>query len=459
MRNGARGTWGTRFRQTCLWGGIGCLATICFAHRIRAQGAGTPALETRLHTYLAARAANGDFSGTVGVRRQGKAIYEESFGFADFENRTLFTAHSRFEVASITKTFTAAAISILLAQKKLNLDSTLDTFLPDFPRAHEITIRNLLSHSAGLGELPSGPWILERHSLQEVAHEIGKQPFSFAPGTSESYSNSGYILLAAVIDKVSGRSHDKFLEEQIFRPLGMTETGNFSPQEIIPGRVHKYQPGPAPDLVWNIPVEDLSYTTGAGSASSTANDLLLWLREARQHSLFTRPPGEYPYGWGKRTYFGRPAIEQTGLHSGASAAILTFPAEELDVVCLSNVESGFFTSCAKDVAALALGESLPAAVIRKSAAVSADKLSCLAGNYRANERLAFNLKVRGSYLLLSWLGFQRDFFVRTLSDRAIYVPSESADLTAEERDSTCRVTSIRWKSSFDELRFVREKSQ
>jgi CubicO group peptidase (beta-lactamase class C family) len=332
-------------KQRGRWKGIVCLAIVCWVPGLRAQSVGTAAPEAQLHEYLTARAANGDFSGTVAVERQSKLIYMESFGFADFENRTPFTAHSRFEIASITKTFTAAAISILLAQEKLTLDSTLDRFFPEFPRAHEITIRHLLSHGSGVGELPPGPWILQRHSLQQVVHEIEKQPFFFAPGKSDRYSNSGYVLLAAVIETVSGKSYNEFLQEQLFRPLGMTETGSFWPQEITMGRVHKYQPGPAPDLVWNVPVEDLSYSMGAGSASSTANDLLLWLRAARQHSLFRRPPGEYPYGWGKETYFKRAAIDQTGLHSGASAAILTFPAEELDVVCLSNTETGFFTSC------------------------------------------------------------------------------------------------------------------
>lgn len=440
------------------WRGIVCFAIVCFAPGLRAQSAGT-ASRAKLHEYLAARAANGDFSGVVAVQRQGKPVYMESFGFSDYESRTPFTTHSRFEVASITKTFTAAAISILLTQEKLSLDSTLDRFFPEFPRAREITIRHLLSHGSGVGELPTGPWILQKHSLQEVVHEIARQPFFFSPGKSDRYSNSGYVLLAAVIETVSGKSYNDFLQEQLFRPLGMTETGNFSPQEIIPGRVHKYQPGPGPELVWNVAVEDLSYSMGAGSVSSTANDLMLWLRAARQHSLFKRPPGEYPYGWGRETYFERAAIDQTGLHSGASAAILTFPAEELDVVCLSNTETGFFASCAKDVAAVVLGYSVPLPLLRKSAEVSVDKLTCFEGDYRANERLAFNLKVSGSYLLFSWLDFPRDSFVRVLGDHALFLPSQSADLTAEERDSACRVNAIRWKSSFDELHFVRETSK
>ena len=447
------------FKQKTWWAVIAWLATAWFGPSLQAQTGAMTAPRAQVHEYLAGRAANGDFSGTVAVRQRGQSVYSESFGFSDFENRTPFTAGSRFEVASVTKTFTAAAISILLGQKRLSLDSTLDTFFPEFPRAREITVRHLLLHGSGVGELPSGPWLLERHSLQDVVREIGKQPFFFSPGTSDRYSNSGYILLAAVIERVSGKSYDDFLQEMLFRPLGMAETGNFSPQEIVRGRVHKYQPGPPPDLVWNLPVEDLSYTMGAGSASSTANDLLLWLRAARQHTLFSRPSGEYPYGWGKRTYFGRPAIEQTGLHSGASAAILTFPTEELDVVCLSNTETGFFTSCAKDVAAIVFGEAATPIVVRKNAGVSADKLRCFEGNYRANERLAFSLKMSGELLVFSWLDFPGDRFVRTLDDRALYVPSQSADLTAEERDPTCRVTAIRFKSSFDDLRFVREKPQ
>lgn len=438
---------------------VAYIGILLWSQPLYAQNSATMATAARLHDYLTARVANGEFSGTVLVQRQGKPIYEESFGFADFENRMGFTAHSRFEVASITKTFTAAAIGILLAQKKLGLDSTLNEFLPQFPRASEITIRQLLSHGSGVGELPSSPWILQSHSLQDVIREIGKQPFFFPPGTSERYSNSGYVLLAAVIERVSEKSYDEFLQQQLFLPLGMTETGNFLTQEIVRGRVHKYQPGPPPDLVWNTPNEDLSYSMGAGSATSTAHDLLLWLVASRQHTVFAWPPGQYPYGWGKRTYFGRPALEQTGLHSGASAAVLTFPAEELDVVCLSNTETGFFTSCAKDVADLVLGESVPPTVVRKTTAVSGDRLRCFEGSYRANERLAFHLEVRGTHLLFSWLDSPRDRFVRILDAHALFLPSESADLTAEERDSTCNVTVFQWRSSFDQLRFAREKTK
>jgi CubicO group peptidase (beta-lactamase class C family) len=447
--------------SNCIVVRVGVVCSLLFwsAHGVANQGAAATLVETRLHDYIAARAANGDFSGTVAVRRGGQLVYEESFGFADFENRTPFNEHSRFEVASITKTFTAAAIAILLTQEKLTLDSTLDTFFPDFPRGRVITIRHLLSHASGLGELPQGQWITQSHPLPDVVSEIGKQPFLFAPGTSERYSNSGFVLLAAVIEKVSGRSYDEFLHEQLFQPLGMTETGNYSPQEILPGRVHKYQPGPTPDLVWNIPVEDLSYATGAGSASSTASDLLRWLRAARLHSLFTRPAGEYPYGWGKETYIGRLAMDQTGLHAGASVAILTIPQEELDVVCLSNLETGFFTVCAKDVAAIVLGEPVSIPTPRKGAAVSLDMLRCFQGDFRANKRLAFNLRVSGNFLLFSWLDFPRDSYIRPLDENTLFIPSQSADLTVGDRGSTCRVMVINWKTPWDELHFVREGSR
>ena len=103
----------------------------------------------------------------------------------------------------------------------------------------------------------------------------------FPPGKGERYSNSGFAILAATIDKVSGEDYDGFLREHIFHPLHMNDTANFPAETIMPGRVHKYQPGPPPDLVWNVPVEDLSYSTGAGSASSAAEDLLLWLEASR----------------------------------------------------------------------------------------------------------------------------------------------------------------------------------
>ena len=205
-------------------------------------------LVSRLHLFLGLVSASGQFAGTVLVRLHAKTIYEESFGFADYENRTPFSADSRFEVASVTKTFTAAAILRLRDQQKLSLDDALSKFLPGFPQGDLITIRHLLSHSSGVGELP-GTWADEEHPLAELIDGIAKQPFLFAPGNGERYSNSGFVLLAAIIEKVTGKSYDAYLRESLFEPLGMKHTGNYSTETILSGRVHKYQPGPPPGLV------------------------------------------------------------------------------------------------------------------------------------------------------------------------------------------------------------------
>ena len=106
---------------------------------------------------------------------------------------------------------------------------------------------------------------------------------------------------------------------------------------------------------------------------------------------------------GERQFFGRRALDHTGLHAGAGAAIATLPAEELDVVCLSNTETGFFTMCAKDVAGIVLGESVPLPPVANRVSISTDKLRCFEGDYRANEQLAFTLKISEKNLLFSWL--------------------------------------------------------
>jgi len=433
---------------------------ICSAAGVATQidSTGSP-LTSRLHAFLRSISDGGQFSGTVLIRKYGKTIYEESFGFADYENQALFTTGSRFEIASVTKTFTAAAILRLRYERKLSLDDKLSKYLPEFPNANLITIRHLLSHSSGVGELP-GTWSIEEHPLAEVINGIAAQPFFFTPGKDERYSNSGFILLSAVIEKVTGKSYDGYLSETLFAPLGMKETGNYSIETIVSGRVHKYQPGPPPALVWNVAQQSLSSTLGAGSTVTSAADLALWAQAIRENRIFTQLDGEYPYGWHRDTFFGHKVLLQSGLHDGASALVETFPADQIDVVYLSNVQTGFFNDAAKDIAAILFDEPLQTPAQLGTRTLTNGQLQAWVGTYRANDRLEFQLQTEGKSLLFRWTDQTKSSYVRPTSDTSLFLPIEGAELTIENSLlPTGSVQAIRWKSSFDELHFVRKSSK
>src|SRR5262249_52037258 len=157
----------------------------------------------------------------------------KAYGIADATHNVLNRTETTFRVASLTKTFTAAATILLLNQGKLHLDDPLSRFLPDFPNGEHITVEHLLLHQAGVGTLDEPKFSHGALSLNTLVQQIKMQPPLFPPGTDGRYSNEGYLLLAAVIEKVSGMSYAEYLKRNIFDPLGMRSTGNFEARWTI----------------------------------------------------------------------------------------------------------------------------------------------------------------------------------------------------------------------------------
>lgn len=203
--------------------------------------------------------------------------------------------------------------------------------------------------------------------------------------------------------------------------------------------------------------QSLSYSLGAGSALTTAADLALWAQAIREQRVFTQPNGEYPYGWHRDTYFGHNVLLQSGLHDGASALVATFPADQIDVVYLSNIQTGFFNDFVKDVAAILFDRPLQQPIQRKTVTLTNQQLRAWVGTYRANDRLAFQLQARGDSLLFRWTDQTKSSYIRPTSDASLFLPIEGAQLSIEDPAPPAgSVKAIRWKSSFDELHFVRE---
>lgn len=181
----------------------------------------------------------GDFSGNVLISEQGKIIYEKSFGFANYENKTPLTPNTIFSVGSITKIFTAAAILKLKEQSKLNLDDFVTKYLPNLPYK-DMTVRHLLSHTSGLPEYQSEEVIREIEGrgvnnveLEKVFARLNLKE-DFEPGSRWEYSNTNFIMLALIVEKVSGKSYPLYLQENVFKPARMKRT--FVLKSNIPDR-------------------------------------------------------------------------------------------------------------------------------------------------------------------------------------------------------------------------------
>jgi len=193
-------------------------ATVAVASTVPAQ------LDAILQDYGRADAPGA----SVLVAQDGKVLYRKAFGLANLEERTPITTATNFRLASVTKQFTATAVLLLAERGKLSLDDPLTRFFPGFARAaHGVQVRHLLGHTSGLLDyeelIPPGTTVPLKD--KDVLDLVGKEDrLYFAPGSQFRYSNTGYALLALIVEKVSGRSFAQFLEENIFDPLGMAGT-------------------------------------------------------------------------------------------------------------------------------------------------------------------------------------------------------------------------------------------
>jgi CubicO group peptidase (beta-lactamase class C family) len=282
-----------------------------------------------------------------------------------------------FNVGSVTKQFTAVAVLQLAEQGKLALGDEITKYLPDYPTGGQrITVENLLTHTAGIpGFAPEAMTALQGRkdlvSPQEIIATFKNRPLDFAPGTRQSYSNNGYMLLGAVIEKVSGVPYRDYLERNLFKPAGMTRTLFGDDQRIVKNRAASYVYSRAESSFLNARNDKLETAYSAGAIQSTAEDLFKWNQALTSHALIKKeslekarteyklPGGKgthYGYGWFIGNLQGSPLVEHGGNMGGFMSHAIFLPREEVFVVVLYNFRDGRLPEfLAGDLAALAIG--------------------------------------------------------------------------------------------------------
>jgi CubicO group peptidase (beta-lactamase class C family) len=286
-------------------------------------------------------------SGFVMVAQQGKAVYARAFGYADREHQAPADADTSFRVGSVTKQFTAAAILALQQDGKLSVDDPIGKYLPDYPAVgKDITLHQLLTHTSGLPDYTEQPAYAGIRDKAETPAQLlamfSDQPLVFAPGSQFAYSNSNYVVLGAIIEKVSGQSYADFLAKRLFEPAGMTRT-MVGDADGLSNRALGYQPG-GDGLVPADPI-DLSVPFAAGAVRSTAADLVRWdhalagetILNAASKARYYQPAKEdYAYGWLVKQQDGHTIIGHDGGIEGFESMYLRVPDQDLVVVVWSN---------------------------------------------------------------------------------------------------------------------------
>ena len=330
-----------------------------------------PIIDKEMETFLQAHQETGDFMGSVLVARGDDVLHSNGYGMADLEHSAPNTSETIFRLASLTKQFTAAAILQLQEQGKLNVNDPVDRYLPDYPHGKEITIDQLLNHTAGIPDYEFlQPSMVFRNavSLDELIAKFSGLPLDFRPGSRFSYSNSGYVVLTAILENVSGQTYAEYLTDHIFQPVGMEQTHYDNADIVMQGRAAGYTLDGAG--YQNAEFFDMSNVAGAGGLVSTVHDMYRWdralytdavLDETSRHSYFAPTVelgegGQYTYGGALLEIAGRDYILFSGQISGFFTTSLRYPDEEIFVIVLSNVSDPVAQAIALGLAAISLGD-------------------------------------------------------------------------------------------------------
>jgi CubicO group peptidase (beta-lactamase class C family) len=374
--------------------------------------ANDPALEAEVDAYLQPLLDLDLISGSILIARGDEILLAKGYGLANREHGIPNTPETKFRIGSMTKQFTAMGILVLADQGKLNLDDPLSKYLPDFPNAEKIQLHQLLSHTSGVpsyngvegyGENYIKPW-----SIDEVIDWFKDEPLQFEPGEDWSYSNSGYVLAAKVIEVVSGQDYDDFLRQEIFEKLEMEDTGQDVFTTVLPHRATGY--GNAEREIYNAPYRDMPFTSGAGSLYSTVLDLYKWDRALYTDTLvstelldrmMTPVKKDYAYGWFIRDELGHKLVEHGGAINGFLSQSQRFVDDDLVVISLFNYESTFWRPVNKGLAAMALGEEYEPTLLTTSVDVESDLLATYAGTYEVMEDYFVTLAVKDGHLVVT----------------------------------------------------------
>jgi len=350
------------------------------------------------------------FMGSVLVARGREVVFEKSFGSANLEWNIPNSPTTKFRLGSITKQFTAASILLLEERGKLKIDDPVKTYLPDAPAAwDQITIFNLLTHSSGIPNFTSFPNYRSIEPFATTPEQLvalfRDKPLDFAPGEKYVYSNSGYVLLGYLIEKIAGQSYESFVQQNIFTPLGMKDSGYDSNSAIIEHRAAGYTL--TPKGFTNAGFINMTIPFSAGALYSTTEDLLRWeqgifggkvVSPASLKKMTTPFKGGYAFGLLIKSNDGRTAIFHNGGIEGFNTAMAYYPDSMVAVIVLGNMNGTAPDELVDKLGRVANGEKLLAPSQRTAISLPREALASYVGVYQFAPTFSIAITLDGDQL-------------------------------------------------------------
>ncbi|WP_054022935.1 serine hydrolase domain-containing protein [Bacillus sp. FJAT-28004] len=355
----------------------------------------TEQLQQKLNDHCNSLAQLGYLNGCVLVASEGRIILSKGYGMASFEHDVPNTPQTIFRIGSITKQFTAAAIVIMHELKLLNVEDPISMYLPSYPNGDKITIHHLLTHTSGIPNYTSledfVPKMRLVSSTEDIIARFADKPLLFEPGEKFDYSNSGYVLLTAIIEQISGRTYEDYIHHAISKPLGMINTGYDNAKKILKNRASGYE-------VWgdvvNAEFLEMTIPSGAGGMYSTIEDLYIWglslhsqrqISEKAYGSMTT--PFKDTYGYGLFIYeediMGslRKVIGHGGGINGFLTEMRHYKNEDLTIIVLSNLVTTQVGHISQQLARIAFGEEMKLPLSHTPIQLDFNQYTDLVGSY------------------------------------------------------------------------------
>lgn len=395
-----------------------------------------------IDSIIKAYAAINKFNGTALIHYQNKNIFERSYGWQDAEKKILNQDQSVYQIASLTKSFTALLIVKLNEEGKLSVKDPISKFIPDYPRGNEITIEHLLTHTSGIYEVLRNK---EYFSLLHTGKSIAKnkelsffenEPLDFEPGTQFSYTNSGYILLGIIIEKMTGLSYEDAVRKIILNPLKMSHTGfNYlalkSPYKTVPySYISKTRQEKTE--VWN------STLTGpAGQIYSTVEDLYNYYIGLRDYKIVSKEAFKkattpflsgYGYGWFIDDLYGKKLINHGGNIEGSTSYFAMLPEDDLCIILLNNITSKKLEKAGNTILAALLEQPYTLPQPKKEAMLSVDILKKYVGDYQLADNSVIHILYENGQLFIQ---NNKDPKVRMLAEKedAFFLQDDDTEIT------------------------------
>ena len=390
--------WGFQCMKTRPILGLPVLAIVLACPRV----CNGQAPATRVQQLMKGYSDDGWFMGSVLVAQNGKVIFSKGYGWADAEWNIPNSPTTRFAIASITKEFTAASIFLLEERGKLKTNDLVKKYLPDAPASWDkITIYNLLTHTSGIAEDAAK----YESGTPDTLTFIDK-PLEFEPGEKWVYRNLGFNVLGYLVDKISGQTYEDFLEENIFKLLGMNDSGMDSNFTVIPRRASGYSPGEN-----GIDNAERIYHSAfaAGGIYSTTEDMLRWeeglfggklLSPASLRKMTTPFKSDYACGLRVKSVNGHLMTEHSGGAIGFNADVAYYPEEKLAVIVLGNLNTAAILKMTTALADVMHGDPISVS-IPKAIALPREILARYVGTYTFSDG-DFVVTLHGDHLIADY---------------------------------------------------------